>query len=592
MRRRTILSVLFPLFLAVGLTVGRRAAAQEGLSVPLDSPVYDELEHFRSLGFWNGNLEILPITRREARRALEAIEARDRERPLAPKDRLRLERLKRDLEADLDGEMPGGDGSAPTPAGSSPGRVRTASGLPTPAGSSPGRAGEDSTWFSAPVRLEGGVSFQYYGAATGLDSLANLDRRSRENGAAFLFFNATILKKLLVEWRSYEDYSRLTPDPGSSHWVDNFPPTTHDILEAPSARNDRAVLGVDWGWGDLRLGREDRHWGPGRWGTLFLSENAFPLDGVSLRIRTSVLTVASLFAQVNRARTPTAGRSVPDSTTGDSYFAGHRIELALRHNLHFGAYEAAAWGGRGIDLGYLNPVGFIVAMTQDIYDRFGADDKKILGGDLRYDVAPFTFYGEFLLNRLVSGDAAKLGPDSDISSFAELAGGHWSDPAGWSGADLEAEYAHLDPEVYFHKDGSLLRSFVESGEIIGDWAGPNADALHLVVTLPPRDGWGTVQASFQQVRWGVINGLRGTQLGFIGLEKKDKGWITGLVQTERIPMLSWSRPGWRVFVPGRFDTVVNVARVIRTGDWSGSGWQAEIRLRWTKSGVRDFAGVR
>lgn len=521
-------------------------ALRAEFSLPVESPLYDDLEHFRALGSWRGSLASRPLSRAELKRAVRSIEEGAAIRPLDAGDVRRLSRLRLAVER----------GNVPVSA------TPTAARLGTP-----------------PVLWEAGAAIRFYGAATGLDSLADLDRRGRREGAFFVSLRAALGSHVRIESRFYEDYSRLTsrPDP---HWVDNLPPDLRGTFTDPSARNDRAVLACVWGWGDARLGREDRHLGVGRRGTLFLSETPFPLDGISFRMRTRYVSGTSLFAQTLREPNRAGFRdSLP--APGDAYLTAHRIEIHPPGPVRLGLYEAVVFGGRDIDLAYVNPVGFLVAVTQDLFDRAGVDDKKILGADLVWTTAPITLYGEFLLNRLVTLDAATAGPESEISSYGELAGLHWANPFHVGGADLHLEYAHLDPEVYFHRDRDPRRAFLSQGELIGHWAGPNADVLYAAWAAPPTARHGAFRVEIEQVRWGLRNGLRGTEAGFTGLRRKEKQWITGDVQRERTVAAGWNASGLPGPGAGQFDLDLEVARVVRSGPWpegQRSGWQAELRL--------------
>jgi len=552
--RTLVVLIAFPALLAVAFCGAARA--QASLGVPPGDDAYEHLEHFRSLGLWRGDLETRPVRRSDVAEALAAIRARRGE--LDGADLRRLEALERFAAGWGDA---GGRAAAP---------------------------GErEDGGVSALWRPGGGLRFA--GGPATLDSLTDLDRRLRREGLLVATLDAALGERLTAQLRFTEDYGRLTPAPNSGDWADNLPPDAGAVLDDPSARNDRAVVAWDQGWWDLRLGREDRRWGQGRRGTLFLSENPFPLDGVSFRFRTRWVSGASLLAQTRRGQQPpplVAGEPYPgwEHESGDAWMAAHRFTLHLPAPFTLGLYEATAWGGRGIDLGYANPAGFLVAITQDIYDRSGTDDKKVVGADLRVDLPPVTLYGEFLLDRLVAREKAEAGGDAAISSFAQLAGLRWANPLGWAGADLDLEYAHLDPQVYFHHDGDLRRAFLTEdrlgeGAVIGHWLGPNADDLFVRLGLPPA-AWGRLALSFEQARWGLIDGERGVETGFAGLLKKDKAWITGARAVERVLAASWD---WRApdrWTPGRWDGRLTVARVERSGAWSGDGWQAELRLNW------------
>ncbi len=556
-------------FLAVAECVTARA--QGALRVPPAAEVYEQLEHFRTLGFWEGSLELRPLRRDELARAVARVASRRGE--LTPADARRLARL----EALTAGWEP--------PAGEISG---------SPARRAPGA--------DPPALWELSAGLRYFGGPTDLDSLALAERRPRRQGLLQLGLDAELDGRLTAQLHFYEDYSRFSRGAGDGGWVDNLPFAASDITQEPSARLDRAVLAWGGDWAELRLGREDRRWGVGRRGSLFLSENPFPLDGISFHFRTRYVAGASLFAQTQRGPNPPSyipGEPFPPDSTeqsvpGEAYVALHRLEIHPPGPLSFGLYEAVAYGGRGIDLAYLNPVTFLVAGTQDIADQSGTDDKKVLGIDCRLDLAPLTFYGEFLLDRLVTLESAEpAGEEAGISSFAELAGLVWANPLGLAGADLAIEAVHLDPQVYFHHDRDIRRAFVRDdrlgeGRLLGHWLGPNADGLYAALHLPPAARWGRLTLEFEQCRWGLIEGRRGEDFGFIRMAKKDKAWLVGERSVERLYRLIWERRDWPAPGAGRLDLRCGLARVDRSGLWPagldgrvpGDGWQLELGLDW------------
>lgn len=535
------LAFLFLIALIPALSL---ANAPGALTLSADSPLYEDLEHFRALGYWSGGLEIRPISRRQVARAVSHIEKATADFDLARGDQLRLDRLHAALGAWDIGERKRGRR---------------------------GRAGS---------RWETGLALNFAGGPSNLENPVDLYRRPRRDGAFFLNLNATVGRNLGAQWRWYEDYSAITPVP-QDNWVDNLPPSPRKILTDASSRNDLAV--VSWAQGPvhLRLGREDRRWGQGRLGTLFLSENAFPMDGITFQFHSRWVSGASIMAQSWRAPNPPLADELPgdEHLLGDGYYAAHRFELHPRDSWSLGVFEAVAYGGRGIDLAYLNPVGFFVAVTQDIWDRAGVDDKKVLGFDFRVRRAPVEIYGEILVNRVVTLDAADDGDESGITSLAQLVGLNWANPFGWSGADLQVEYAHLDPEVYFHPDGDSRRSLLSEGEVIGHWAGANSDVLFAALRLP-EFRFGIFRLEFEQARWGLVDGMTGNEFGFIGLTKAEQQWLVGDIVSERTMSLHWEQRGIPMPLAGRVDSRMSLARVTRSGAWESSGWQAEARLTW------------
>ena len=545
--------ILLSFFMLLIFVSAASATAPVALALHVGDGLYEDLDHFRTLGLWTGGLELRPISRAEFDRALRSIEASAEGAALGEGDLRRLRRLRAASEAWNLRSRP-----------------------------SECRARRDGF---APSRWEPFATLQFLGGPTDLDDRIDLNRRPRRDGAFILGLDAGLGRSLAAGWRWYEDYSALSAHPEDG-WVDNLPPDLRGTFTDPRSRNDRAVLA--WGRGamDLRLGREDRRWGQGRRGTLFLSENSFPLDGLSFRFRSRWISGASLIAQSWRAPNPpgTGEETSEAQRLGDGYFAAHRFELHPRESWSLGIYEAVAWGGRGLDLAYANPLGFFVAMTQDIWDRAAADDKKVIGVDFRVRMAPLSFYGEWLVNRIVTLDAAEDGDEAGITSMAQLAGVSWANPFGLSGADLQIEYAHLDPEVYFHPDGDSRRSLLSEGELIGHWAGPNSDDLHLAFRFPEMRA-GLFRLEFEQVRWGLIEGMKGAEFGFLGLTKAEKKWIVGEIFSERSFALFWEKRGWKTPLAGELDSILSLARIEQGGTGSDSGWQAELRLAWRWSAV-------
>ena len=229
---------------ALAALAGQAAHAIAPLPVPVESAVYEHLEHFGALGFLSTCLEVRPLRASDLTEAVREIEEHAQRQPLEAGDARRLDMLR---------------------------RARTAFERTRPA-TAADSAGAPSSWW----RYGGGL--QFFGQGSGLDSLADLDRRPRRDPFFDMFLDVELPQGFYTQWRFYQDYSTLTPATGGNDWVDNLPPNLRDTLTDGSARNDVAVLGYANRWLHAEFGRRDRHWGPGRRGTLFLSANAFPLD--------------------------------------------------------------------------------------------------------------------------------------------------------------------------------------------------------------------------------------------------------------------------------------------------------------------------
>ena len=179
--------------------------------IPVESPLYEHLEHFRALGYGVGGLEVRPIRVADFVAAVEQIGSEARERPLSGSDQERLQALQ-DAADEYNEALR---------------RTRQET------------TGADTTSTAAPPSFWSfGGALQFFGQATDLDSLPDLDRRPRRDPFFFMFVDIELPKGLYAQWRFYQDYSALTPTPGGKNWVDNLPPNLRDTLTDGSARND------------------------------------------------------------------------------------------------------------------------------------------------------------------------------------------------------------------------------------------------------------------------------------------------------------------------------------------------------------------
>lgn len=255
--------------LTVWITMGiaTAASAQDAFRVPVRDVVYEELEHFRALGAWSGGFDMRPVLRSEVLAVLDSLSLR--REALDPMDRDRLDRL---LER------------------TAPWRRAQES--------APVRAGRPASYF------EVGGGLQFFGGPSDLADVTLVSRRPRLEYLYVGSLRAEVATRWTADLRIYGDYGRFTSRPNRHDWVDNLPTGLDRLTIDPSIRLDRAVIGYAGDWAEVRFGREDRRWGVGRRGGLFLTDNPFPLDGLSLRVRTGVFTATSLFAQSQRGPNP------------------------------------------------------------------------------------------------------------------------------------------------------------------------------------------------------------------------------------------------------------------------------------------------
>ena len=211
-------------------------------------------------------------------------------------------------------------------------------------------------------------------------------------------------------------------------------------------------------WLLLELGRDEINWGPGYRGALAISQNLPPSDMLRLGVRFSRFRFSSMHALLK-------------SDVGAKYLAAHRLDVMLLPGLYLGACESVVYGGRDIELSYINPF-----MPYHIAEHHLGDlDNNALSLDLTSTVITgVKLYGEFFIDDMTSTQSLTkyFG-----NKFAFLFGGLWAEPFHFRNFDMRFEYTRIEPFVYSHHDS--VNVYTSDDRIIGHWLGPNSDAAYL-----------------------------------------------------------------------------------------------------------------
>ncbi|MEM1054414.1 MAG: capsule assembly Wzi family protein [Bacteroidota bacterium] len=222
---------------------------------------------------------------------------------------------------------------------------------------------------------------------------------------------------------------------------------------------------------EVRLGRDDNRWGPGR-NSLVLSDFASTHDQLQVRAQFGPVRYTSNFARLQDPVRPTTPSS---NFLPSKYGAFHRLQLALPANLDLGLSEAVIFADdttdglrRGFDVGYLNPVIFYRAVEA----QNGSSDNVLLSADLAWRPVPgVRTYGQLILDEF---RFSEFGTDWWGNKFGWMLGAHLVDP-GLAGLDLRVEFARLRPYLYSHR--SEFTAFTHWADGLGHPAGPNAQDL-------------------------------------------------------------------------------------------------------------------
>jgi hypothetical protein len=227
------------------------------------------------------------------------------------------------------------------------------------------------------------------------------------------------------------------------------------------------------------FGYDRFRWGPGRRGTLLLSDAAGPITYLTLGGSFSGwLTTTALSGVLSRAE--------------DRYLAAHRIEAAVTPRLSIGLAEAVRYRSDGIDLLYasgLLPYAVVErthirdASTDSVHNLERANIMVSMDvvGRLSDDL---TVYGELLLDDIATENRDmpdRLGYQIGLRSSRRY--------STWV-VHLLGEYARIRRFTYATEYG---QNFVHRGRSLGHALGPDVEAVWMEVALDFSRDW--------QARW-------------------------------------------------------------------------------------------
>lgn len=165
----------------------------------------------------------------------------------------------------------------------------------------------------------------------------------------------------------------------------------------------------------------------------------------------------------------------------------HRLQVRLGA-FTFGGTEMLSVGTRP-----LTGVLFLPGIPLKFAEHSGGDrDNAAMSADAEWRIAGHgRIYGEFFLDDY-------SGPPRDFwgNKFAWMLGGSWQDPFGLP-AELNAEYARVDPWVYGHRNyNTALQHY---GALLGSALPPNSRAVFASASFPlPAGAEGLVEWRFRQ----------------------------------------------------------------------------------------------
>ncbi|HEX9972107.1 MAG TPA: capsule assembly Wzi family protein, partial [bacterium] len=230
--------------------------------------------------------------------------------------------------------------------------------------------------------------------------------------------------------------------------------------------HDETVAYLKLGFHHLQMtyGKFSNFWGPGRTGSLILSDYATSYDQLKLEFIFNRFKFTSSYAFLIDYR-----EQEQDVLQGKKYLAAHRLEFLPWRWLSIGLSETVMFTGRSFEPAYLNPVMFFRSAEHYL----GSPDNMMMGIDFKLTlVRNFKFYGELLIDDITT---TKLGTDWYGNKLGYSVGTFWVDPFKIKNMDIRMEYARIRPYVYSHADGI---NYTHYQSALGYWSGPNSENFY------------------------------------------------------------------------------------------------------------------
>ena len=236
----------------------------------------------------------------------------------------------------------------------------------------------------------------------------------------------------------------------------------------------------------VQLGREDVTLGYGYGSKLILSGDNPAMDFIKFNFDYGIISYTSLHAS-------TVGYFSADRNQNyTKYFAHNHLKLKFNNLFDIGIGETMIYSGRGIELGYLSPIGFYKFIEMEIQDR----DNGNLYFDLQTKfVKNLELQATFLLDENILSNLGDL--EKFTNKTAYQVGAFWYQPLNINDLSLILEYTRIRPYVYTHFD--IKNNYTAFGANLGHRIGPNADEL-MIRTNYNFNEWlrGTLEYRYQR----------------------------------------------------------------------------------------------
>ncbi len=237
----------------------------------------------------------------------------------------------------------------------------------------------------------------------------------------------------------------------------------------------------------LTVGRDSLWWGPGRHGSLLLTNNARPLDQVMLTSRRP-FSLPWVFGRIGLIKPSIfVARLEQDRFYPRANLLGMRLDIKPVPSFRFGLSRVIMFGGEGRgNLSLSDWAQVLIASDSAEHSSSPIDGNQILSVDASYvyvnNIRALPFSGAKLYAEVGAEDSA--GKDKTPKSRAYLFGLLVDGPLWLDSFDLRVEYATTEkddklPAQQWYRHHIYKSGYTYYGRVIGHHMGPDANDLFL-----------------------------------------------------------------------------------------------------------------
>lgn len=272
-------------------------------------------------------------------------------------------------------------------------------------------------------------------------------------------------------------------------------------------------------WMRLQFGKDGLSLGPAKRGNLLLSDNAPPFDNLRMDVSFDRIKFTYLHGWL---RSDPYEINSAGKISEKKYFVAHRLEFKIFPWLFVAGNESVVYGGRGVQVAYLNPITVYHITEQYLGDK---DNNTISFDATAFPLKNIKAYASLYLDDFTSS----RNPFTYWKqTWAFQFGTYWVEPFQLRDLDFRFEYSRIEPFVYAHKWD--LINYTHFGKGLGSFLQPNSDDYFFEFRYRPARRY-NIAVNYELTRHGTGDIYRfGYEEGFVDLPpgKQKKHFLQGI----------------------------------------------------------------